>query len=205
MRRSTPPQHPGGSPCPTHKAFDRAWRDGGAARWPWRRASARRLAVGHHQDRDPLPARRLDRRDRAAGAARPAAAARRHHHHREPAGRLGQRRNRDGRRRRRRQFLGDRVRQPRRNPFVLPSMPYNTEKDLDPVLLIGTAPYVVSTHPQKPFNTLADVIARQDQARHGELRLGRQRQHRPPRHGAAVRNRRECGSFTCPIAAADRP
>ncbi|MET0721052.1 MAG: tripartite tricarboxylate transporter substrate binding protein [Tardiphaga sp.] len=45
------------------------------------------------------------------------------------------------------------------NPFVLPSLPYNTEKDLDPVLLIGTAPYVVSTHPQKPFSTLADVIA----------------------------------------------
>jgi len=45
------------------------------------------------------------------------------------------------------------------NPFVLPNLPYNTEKDLDPVLLIGTAPYVISTHPQKPFKTLADVIA----------------------------------------------
>ena len=31
------------------------------------------------------------------------------------------------------------------NPFVLPSLPYNTEKDFDPVLFIGTAPYVVST------------------------------------------------------------
>ncbi len=45
------------------------------------------------------------------------------------------------------------------NPFVLPSLPYNTEKDLDPVLFIGTAPYVISTHPQKPFKSLADVIA----------------------------------------------
>jgi tripartite-type tricarboxylate transporter receptor subunit TctC len=45
------------------------------------------------------------------------------------------------------------------NPFVLPSLPYNTEKDLDPVLLIGTAPYVLSTHPQKPHATIADVIA----------------------------------------------
>lgn len=45
------------------------------------------------------------------------------------------------------------------NPFVLPKLPYDTEKDLDPVLLIGTAPYVISTHPQKPFKTLADVIA----------------------------------------------
>jgi tripartite-type tricarboxylate transporter receptor subunit TctC len=45
------------------------------------------------------------------------------------------------------------------NPFVLGNLPYDTEKDLDPVLFIGTAPYVVSTHPQKPFQTLGDVIA----------------------------------------------
>src|SRR5947208_315646 len=45
------------------------------------------------------------------------------------------------------------------NPFVLPNLPFDTEKDLDPVLLIGTAPYVVSTQPQKPFKTLQDVIA----------------------------------------------
>jgi tripartite-type tricarboxylate transporter receptor subunit TctC len=45
------------------------------------------------------------------------------------------------------------------NPFVLPSLPYDTEKDLDPVLLIGTAPYLIATAKAKPFNTLADVIA----------------------------------------------
>jgi tripartite-type tricarboxylate transporter receptor subunit TctC len=45
------------------------------------------------------------------------------------------------------------------NPFVLPSLPYDTEKDLDPVLFIGTAPYVVSTQTAKQFKTLADVIA----------------------------------------------
>jgi tripartite-type tricarboxylate transporter receptor subunit TctC len=45
------------------------------------------------------------------------------------------------------------------NPFVLPSLPFDTEKDLDPVLLIGRAPYVLSTQPQKPFKTLADVVA----------------------------------------------
>ena len=44
------------------------------------------------------------------------------------------------------------------NPFVLPSLPYDSEKDLDPVLLIGTAPYLISTAKSKPFNTLADVI-----------------------------------------------
>ena len=45
------------------------------------------------------------------------------------------------------------------NPFVLPSLPYDSEKDLDPVLLIGTAPYLISTASTKPFQTLADLIA----------------------------------------------
>src|SRR5262249_48981181 len=34
------------------------------------------------------------------------------------------------------------------NPF-LQNLPFDTEKDLDPVLLIGTAPNVFSTHPDK--------------------------------------------------------
>src|SRR6266545_3291245 len=45
------------------------------------------------------------------------------------------------------------------NPFVLGNLPYDTEKDLDPVLFIGTAPYAISTQSQKPFKTLGDVIA----------------------------------------------
>src|SRR5215510_2042511 len=45
------------------------------------------------------------------------------------------------------------------NPFVLPSLPYDSEKDLDPVLLIGTAPYLITTAKAKPYKTLADVIA----------------------------------------------
>jgi tripartite-type tricarboxylate transporter receptor subunit TctC len=44
------------------------------------------------------------------------------------------------------------------NP-LLQSLPFDTEKDLDPVLLIGTAPNIVSTHPSRPFKTFADVIA----------------------------------------------
>ena len=45
------------------------------------------------------------------------------------------------------------------NPFVLPNLPYDTEKDLDPVFFIGTAPYLISTGAMKPFQTLADIIA----------------------------------------------
>lgn len=45
------------------------------------------------------------------------------------------------------------------NPFVLPKLPYDTERDLEPVYLLGTAPYVMCTRSQKPYRTLADVFA----------------------------------------------
>ena len=44
------------------------------------------------------------------------------------------------------------------NPF-LQSLPFDSAKDLDPVLLIGTAPNVLAAHPSRPFASLADVIA----------------------------------------------
>jgi tripartite-type tricarboxylate transporter receptor subunit TctC len=44
------------------------------------------------------------------------------------------------------------------NPF-LQKLPFDTEKDLEPVLLIGTAPNLLATHPERPFKSLADVIA----------------------------------------------
>lgn len=43
------------------------------------------------------------------------------------------------------------------NPF-LQALPFDTQKDLDPVVLIGTAPNVLATHPSRPFKTFADVI-----------------------------------------------
>ena len=43
------------------------------------------------------------------------------------------------------------------NPF-LQNLPFDTEKDLDPVVLIGTAPNVLATHPSRPYKTFADVI-----------------------------------------------
>jgi tripartite-type tricarboxylate transporter receptor subunit TctC len=44
------------------------------------------------------------------------------------------------------------------NPFVLPNLPFNTEKDLDPVLLIGKAPYLVCANPEKPYKNLGDIV-----------------------------------------------
>jgi tripartite-type tricarboxylate transporter receptor subunit TctC len=45
------------------------------------------------------------------------------------------------------------------NPALLPNYPLNHERDLAPVSLIGTAPYMVATLPSKPYKSLADVIA----------------------------------------------
>jgi tripartite-type tricarboxylate transporter receptor subunit TctC len=39
------------------------------------------------------------------------------------------------------------------NPF-LQNLPFDTVKDLDPVVLIGTAPNVLATHPSRPYKTL---------------------------------------------------
>jgi tripartite-type tricarboxylate transporter receptor subunit TctC len=44
------------------------------------------------------------------------------------------------------------------NPFLM-NLPFDTEKDLDPVLLIGTGPHVLCTHPSRPYRTFADVVA----------------------------------------------
>jgi tripartite-type tricarboxylate transporter receptor subunit TctC len=44
------------------------------------------------------------------------------------------------------------------NPSLL-SVTYDAEKDFEPVLLIATAPYVVAANTERPFKTLADVIA----------------------------------------------
>ena len=41
----------------------------------------------------------------------------------------------------------------------LQNLSFDTEKDLEPVLLIGTAPHILACHPSRSFKSLADVIA----------------------------------------------
>jgi tripartite-type tricarboxylate transporter receptor subunit TctC len=45
------------------------------------------------------------------------------------------------------------------NPSLIPGMPFDTAKDLAPVMLVGTAPMAITTQPAKPYKTFADVIA----------------------------------------------
>ncbi len=62
------------------------------------------------------------------------------------------------------------------NPVLLPNYPFDNQKDLEPVTLVGTAPYMVATSPSKPYKGLADVVAAAKAgARQDQLRIGRQR------------------------------
>ena len=44
-------------------------------------------------------------------------------------------------------------------PSLVPRLPFNLTRDLDPVMLIGGAPYVIATRSDKPFRAIADVVA----------------------------------------------
>jgi tripartite-type tricarboxylate transporter receptor subunit TctC len=45
------------------------------------------------------------------------------------------------------------------NPSLIPNLPYDTLKDLAPVMLVGTSPMAITTQASKPYRTFADVIA----------------------------------------------
>jgi tripartite-type tricarboxylate transporter receptor subunit TctC len=44
------------------------------------------------------------------------------------------------------------------NPFLF-ELNFDTVKDLAPVMLIGTAPNVLATHPSRPYKSFADMVA----------------------------------------------
>jgi tripartite-type tricarboxylate transporter receptor subunit TctC len=44
------------------------------------------------------------------------------------------------------------------NPF-LQKLAFDTEKDLDPVVLIGTAPNILAAHPSRPYQSFAELAA----------------------------------------------
>jgi tripartite-type tricarboxylate transporter receptor subunit TctC len=45
------------------------------------------------------------------------------------------------------------------NPFLIPNLPFDTVKDLAPVMLIGTAPMAIATGTAKPYRSFVDVVA----------------------------------------------
>lgn len=54
---------------------------------------------------------------------------------------------------------------------ALMKLPFDLEKDLDPVMLIGVAPMAIACHTSKPYKTFADVIAAA-KAKPGALTFG---------------------------------
>ena len=44
------------------------------------------------------------------------------------------------------------------NPALIPNLPFDTLKDLAPVMLVGRAPYGIITPPAKPYKTMGDVV-----------------------------------------------
>lgn len=61
-------------------------------------------------------------------------------------------------------------------PALIPTLPFNLTRDLDPVMLIGGAPYVIACKPDKPYRTLADIVtaarARPDAVSYGSTGNG---------------------------------
>src|SRR6201987_70990 len=45
------------------------------------------------------------------------------------------------------------------NPSLLPNLPFDTLRDLAPVMLIGTSPMVITAHPASEYKSFADVVA----------------------------------------------
>ena len=62
------------------------------------------------------------------------------------------------------------------NPTLIPNMPFDTVKDLAPVMLIGTAPMAIATAAAKPYKAFADVInaakAKPDTISYGSIGSG---------------------------------
>ena len=69
------------------------------------------------------------------------------------------------------------------NPSLLPNLPFDTLKDLAPVMLIGTSPMVITAHESTTYKSFADVIAAaKAQSGAVALRHDRRRQPRATRH-----------------------
>jgi tripartite-type tricarboxylate transporter receptor subunit TctC len=62
------------------------------------------------------------------------------------------------------------------NPTLIPKLPFDTTKDLVPVMLVGTAPMAIVTHPGKPYKSFTDVIkaakAKPDTLTYGSIGSG---------------------------------
>ncbi|HEX8927424.1 MAG TPA: tripartite tricarboxylate transporter substrate-binding protein, partial [Actinomycetota bacterium] len=45
------------------------------------------------------------------------------------------------------------------NPFLIPNLGFDTKRDLAPVMLVGTAPMLVTAHRSRPWRSLGEAVA----------------------------------------------
>lgn len=45
------------------------------------------------------------------------------------------------------------------NPALIPNLPFDTARDLAPVMLVGTAPYAIATQAGKPWKSFSEVVS----------------------------------------------
>ena len=57
------------------------------------------------------------------------------------------------------------------NPSLIPKMPFDTLKDLSPIMLLGKSPMVITAHPSFPYKSFAEVV-RLAKAKPGEITFG---------------------------------
>ena len=57
------------------------------------------------------------------------------------------------------------------NPSLIPNMPFDTLRDLAPIMLIGKAPMVIAAHASFPYNTFTEVL-RLAKQRPGDVTYG---------------------------------
>lgn len=57
------------------------------------------------------------------------------------------------------------------NPTLIPSLGFNTTRDLTPIMLIGTAPMAVVAHTSQPFRNFADILTA-SKAKPGSVAFG---------------------------------
>ena len=57
------------------------------------------------------------------------------------------------------------------NPLLLPNLPFDTLKDLAPVMLVGTSPMAIVAGANQPYKDFREVIAAA-KAKHGSLSMG---------------------------------
>ena len=85
--------------------------------------------------------------------------------------------------------------------LLLNNLPYDVQKDFEPVTMIARGPMVLCAHPSRPFKYAARACRRgQGAARRAHLRHHRHRQQRPPHHGGARASSPTSSSCTCLIA-----